>query len=61
MTMELSGTEFKILILVVGVVIGLAISFLAFSVTNSPAAFIFLPICVVLIYFQMFHPIRRKE
>ena len=59
--MELTPTEFKILILVIGVIIGLALSFIAFSVTNSPAAFIFLPICVVLIYMQIIHPIGKKE
>ena len=59
--MELSGTEYKVLIIVIGIIIGLAISFMAYSVTGSPMAFVFVPICVVLIYFQMFHPIRRKE
>ena len=59
--MELSGTEYKILIIVIGIIIGLAISFMAYSVTGSPMAFVFVPICVALIYFQMFHPIRRKE
>jgi uncharacterized protein YacL len=59
--MELSGTEYKVLIIVIGIIIGLAISFMAYSVMENPMAFIFVPICVVLIYFQMFHPIRRKE
>ena len=59
--MQLTQTQFRILILVIGIVIGLALSFIAFSVTNSPAAFIFLPICVVLIYMQIIHPIGKKE
>ena len=59
--MELSGTEYKVLVVVVAIVIGLALSFIAFSVTGRPASFIFVPICVVLVYLQLFHPIRRKE
>ena len=59
--MELTPTQFKILILVIGVVIGLALSFLIYAVTHSPAAFIFVPIAVVIIYVQMIRPIKRKE
>ena len=58
--MQLSPTEYKVLILVIGAVIGLAISFLAYSVSDSPVAFIFLPICIVLVYFQAVHPIGKK-
>ena len=58
--MQLTPTEYKILILVIGAVIGLAISFLAYSVSDSPVAFIFLPICIVLVYFQAVHPIGKK-
>ena len=58
--MQLTPTEYKVVILVIGVVIGLAISFLAFSVSDSPMAFIFLPICIVLVYFQAVHPIGKK-
>ena len=58
--MQLTPTEYKFLILVIGAVIGLAISFLAYSVSDSPVAFIFLPICIVLVYFQAVHPIGKK-
>ena len=58
--MQLTPTEYKVVILVIGVVIGLAISFLAFSISDSPMAFIFLPICIVLVYFQAVHPIGKK-
>ena len=58
--MQLTPKEYKILILVIGAVIGLAISFLAYSVSDSPVAFIFLPICIVLVYFQAVHPIGKK-
>ncbi len=58
--MQLTPTEYKVLILVIGAVIGLAISFLAYSVSDSPVAFIFLPICIVLVYFQAVHPIGKK-
>ena len=61
MRMELSGTEYKVLVVVVAIVIGLALSFIAFSVTGRLVSFIFVPICVVLVYLQLFHPIRRKE
>ena len=59
--MELTPIQFKILILVIGVVIGLALSFMIFAVTGSPVAFIFVPIAVVIIYVQMVRPIKRKE
>ncbi len=59
--MQLTPTEYKVLMIGIGAFIGLAISFLAWSVSHSPISFIFLPICVVLIYFQMVHPIRKKE
>lgn len=58
--MQLTPTEYKVLILVIGAVIGLAISFLAYSVSDSPVAFIFLPICIALVYFQAVHPIGKK-
>ena len=41
--MQLTQTQFKILILVIGAVLGLALSFLIFAMTHSPAAFIFVP------------------
>ena len=59
--MQLTQTQFKILILVIGVVIGLALSFMIYAVTNSPVAFIFVPIAVVIIYVQMVRrPINRE-
>lgn len=61
MRMQLSPTEFKVLILGIGIFVGVAISFLAYSATDSLFSFIFVPICAGLIYFQMVHPIRKKE
>lgn len=58
--MQLTQTQFKILILVIGVVIGLALSFMIYAVTNNPVSFIFVAIAVVIIYFQMVRPIGKK-
>ncbi len=58
--MELTPGEFKALILIIGVILGLALSFLAYSVSGSPVAFVFLPICVLIVYFQIVHPVRKK-
>ena len=59
--MQLTQTQFKILILIIGAVLGLALSFLIFAMTHSPAAFIFVPITMVLVYFQQVHPIGRRD
>ena len=59
--MQLTQTQFKILILVIGLVIGLALSFLIFAVTHTPVAFIFVPIAMVIIYIQMTRPIGKRD
>ena len=41
-------------------VIGLALSFMIYAVTNNPVSFIFVAIAVVIIYFQMVRPIGKK-
>ena len=58
--MQLSQTEFKILIFAIGLIIGVAISFLAWSVSHNPVSFIFIPVCLLIVYFQIVHPIGRK-
>ena len=59
--MQLTPTQFKILILVIGAVIGIALAFLIYAVTHNIVSFIFVPIAMALVYFQLVHPIGRKE
>ena len=61
MNMELTPSQYRILILVIGLRLGVALSLMAYALSHSWGAFIFLPICVILVYFQAFHPIKRKE
>lgn len=58
--MQLTENEFKLLILVVGLIIGVAISFLAYAGTHNYFAFIFVPICAGLVYYQIVHPFGKK-
>ena len=58
--MQLTQTQFKILIVVIGVVIGMALSLMIYAVTHNPVSFVFVAIAVAIIYFQMTRPIGRK-
>lgn len=58
--MERSQWVFLAVTAVIGLFIGLALSFLVFAYSHSYASFIMVPICLVMVFFQMSSSAKRK-
>lgn len=59
--MRLTQKEFKILMVAVGLIIGVAVSLMAFSMTHNYGSFILVPVCALIVYFQQVRPLRKSD
>lgn len=59
--MQLTEKEFKILIVVIGLIIGVALSFMLYAMSHTLFSFIMVPVCVLIVYFQQVRPLKNAR